>query len=137
MDVESFEAGTLAAIITGEGDVANVGAPVALLAAKDSDVPALQAYGQALKASLSGAPAPAAAAAPAPAPVAAAPAAAPVSASSAAPGSRVVASGFAKKLAGDAGVDLRAVSGTGPGGRITGANVIAAAGGVAPKPTGK
>lgn len=137
MDVESFEGGFLASILTGEGETANVGSPVALLAAKKDDVPALQSYGQALKASLSGAPPPAAAAAApaaaAPAPVAAA--AAPVSAASP-PGERVVASGYAKKLASEAGVDLRAVPGTGLGGRVTGANVIAAAGGVAVKPVG-
>jgi len=132
MDVESFEGGFLASILTGEGQTANVGAPVALLAAKKEDVPALQAYGQALKASLSGAPAPAAAA---PAAAAAAPAAATTVA--VAPGERVVASGYAKKLASEAGVDLRSVSGTGLGGRVVSANVIAAAGGkAAPKPLG-
>ena len=49
MDVEAFEGGVLASIITGEGETANVGAPVALLAANAADVPALQTYGQALK----------------------------------------------------------------------------------------
>ena len=138
MDVESFEGGFLASILTGEGQTANVGSPVALLAAKKEDVPALQAYGQALKASLSGAPAPVAAA-----PAAAAPAAAPAAAAPAAttvastPGERVVASGYAKKLASEAGVDLTAVSGTGLGGRVVSANVVAAAGGkAAPKPLG-
>jgi pyruvate dehydrogenase E2 component (dihydrolipoamide acetyltransferase) len=138
MDVEAFEGGVLASILTGEGETANVGAPVALLAANAADVPALQQYGQALKASLSGAPAPAAAA-PTPAPAAAAaapPAAAPVTAATA-PGDRVVASGYAKKLASEAGVDLRSVPGTGLGGRVSGADVIAAAGGKAPvKPVG-
>lgn len=138
MDVEAFEGGVLASILTGEGETANVGSPVALLAANAADVPALQQYGQALKASLSGAPAPAPAAA-APAPAAAAPAAAapaPVAAAST-PGERVVASGYAKKLASEAGVDLRAVPGTGLGGRISGSDVIAAAGGKAPaKPVG-
>jgi pyruvate dehydrogenase E2 component (dihydrolipoamide acetyltransferase) len=128
MDVEAFEGGVLASILTGEGDSAKVGDPVALLAAKKEDVPALQAYGQALKASLSGAPAPApadsAAAAPAPA------ASTPVAATAASPpGERVVASGYAKKLASEAGVDLRSVPGTGLGGRVVGANVIAAAAG--------
>lgn len=137
MDVESFEGGFLASILTGEGQTANVGAPVALLAAKKEDVPALQAYGQALKASLSGAPTPVAAA-PAPAAAAPAPAAATAATTVATtPGERVVASGYAKKLASEAGVDLTAVSGTGLGGRVVSANVIAAAGGkAAPKPLG-
>lgn len=136
MDVEAFEGGVLASILTGEGETANVGSPVALLAANAADVPALQQYGQALKASLSGAPAPVAAA---PAPAAAAPAAAapaPVAAAST-PGERVVASGYAKKLASEAGVDLHSVPGTGLGGRISGGDVIAAAGGKGPaKPVG-
>lgn len=137
MDVESFEGGVLASILTGEGQTANVGSPVALLAAKKEDVPALQAYGQALKASLSGAPPPPPSAAPTPAA-----AAAPSSTSTtttvvgSTPGERVVASGYAKKLASEAGVDLRSVPGTGLGGRVVAANVIAAAGGVAVKPVG-
>lgn len=105
--------------------------------ANAADVPALQSYGQALKASLTGAPAPAAAAPTptAPAPVAAA-APTPVAAPTA-PGQRVVASGYAKKLAAEAGVDLLSVPGTGLGGRVSGADVIAAAGGKAPaKPVG-
>lgn len=32
MDVEAFEGGVLASILTGEGETANVGSPVALLA---------------------------------------------------------------------------------------------------------
>ena len=44
MDVEAFDDGFLAAIITGEGDSGAVGAPVALIAAEESDIPALQAY---------------------------------------------------------------------------------------------
>ena len=57
MDVEAFDDGFLAAIITGEGDSGAVGAPVALIAAEESDIPALQAYA----ATLSGVAPPAAA----------------------------------------------------------------------------
>jgi len=53
MDVEAFEDGFLAAIITEEGDSSTVGAPVALIAAEEGDIPALQAYA----ATLGGAPA--------------------------------------------------------------------------------
>ena len=42
---------------------------------------------------------------------------------------RVVASGYAKKLAGERGVDLRTVAGTGPNGRITADDVEASPGG--------
>ncbi|EKU21624.1 pyruvate dehydrogenase E2 component (dihydrolipoamide acetyltransferase), partial [Nannochloropsis gaditana CCMP526] len=77
---------------------------------------------------LSGAPAhaPAVSAAAAPAPAASTPVAATAVSP---PGERVVASGYAKKLASEAGVDLRSVPGTGLGGRVVGANVIAAAAG--------
>ena len=43
MDVEAFEDGFLAAIITDEGDSGAVGAPVALIAQEESDIPTLQA----------------------------------------------------------------------------------------------
>ena len=60
-------------------------------------------------------------AAPAPAP------AAPAVATAAAPGTRAKASPLARRLAADRGVDLAALIGTGPGGRIVRADVEAAA----------
>mmetsp|Transcript_1336 Transcript_1336/g.2094 ORF Transcript_1336/g.2094 Transcript_1336/m.2094 type:complete len:659 (-) Transcript_1336:74-2050(-) len=128
MDVEAFEDGFLAAIITEEGDSSEVGAPVALIAAEEADIPALQAYA----ATLSGAPAPAASAPAAVAPAAAAPkaAAAKVSVNT---GDRVVASPLAKKNAEALGIDLSTVVGTGPDGRITAADVESAASGAPPK----
>jgi len=125
MDVEAFDDGFLAAIITDEGETSAVGAPVALIAAEEGDIPALQAYA----ASLSGAAPPAAAAAPAAAaPAAAAPKAAAAPAAVArAPGARVVASPLAKKKAEEIGLDLSTVVGTGPEGRITAADVESAA----------
>ena len=128
MDVEAFEDGFLAAIITGEGETGVVGAPVALIAAEEGDIPALQAYA----ATLSGAPAP----------IASAPAAAATPAASAAPkavaakpasGDRVVASPLAKKRAEELGLDISTIAGSGPGGRITAGDVEGAAkGGAAP-----
>jgi pyruvate dehydrogenase E2 component (dihydrolipoamide acetyltransferase) len=128
MDVEAFEDGFLAAIITGEGESSAVGAPVALIATEESDIPALQAYA----ASLSGAPAPVAAAA-ASAPAAAAPKATAAAPKAVATGGRVIASPLAKKNAEALGLDLSTVAGTGPDGRITAADVEAAASGAAPK----
>ncbi len=129
MDVEAFEDGYLAAIITDEGDSSAVGAPVALIAAEESDIPALQAYA----ATLSGAPVPAAAApaAPVPAAAVAAPVAA-VAAKAVSTGDRVVASPMAKKLAEELGVDLSTVVGTGPNGRVTAGDVQNASSGAAP-----
>jgi len=129
MDVEAFDDGFLAAIITEEGDSGAVGAPVALIAAEEKDIPALKAYA----ATLGGAPAPAAPAAAAPA--AAAPAAAApkkMSTSKASSGERVVASPLAKKKAEELGVDISTIAGTGPEGRITASDVEAAASGEAP-----
>lgn len=130
MDVEAFEDGFLAAIITAEGETGAVGAPVALIATEEKDIPALQAYA----ASLSGAPAPVAAAPAAPA-ASAAPAAPKPAASkpaAASSGDRVTASPLAKKKAEELGVDIGAVTGTGPNGRITASDVEAAASGSAP-----
>lgn len=128
MDVEAFEDGFLAAIITEEGESGAVGEPVALIAAQEADIPALQAYA----ASLSGAPVSAAsttAAAPA-APAAAAAAPKKVAATPpAVSGDRVVASPLAKKLAEEKGIDIATVAGTGPSGRITASDVEAAASG--------
>lgn len=129
MDVEAFEDGFLAAIVTGEGEVGAVGAPVALIAENEADIEALQAYA----ATLTGAPAPAAAAAAPAAPKAAA-AAAPKPAAPAAvsTGARVVASPLAKKRADELGLDLSTIAGTGPNGRITAGDVEKAAAGGAP-----
>merc|ERR1719149_95476 len=87
MDVESYEEGYLAAILTPEGESAPVGSPVALLAANEEDIAKVAAAG----AQGGGA----AVAAPAAAAAAAAPA-----------GGRVVASPFAKTLAEEKGIDL-------------------------------
>jgi pyruvate/2-oxoglutarate dehydrogenase complex dihydrolipoamide acyltransferase (E2) component len=126
MDVESFEDGYVAAILTGEGESASVGAAVALLAESEEAIGAVAAAGAGGGGGAAAAPAAAAAApaaAAATAPTAAAPAAAIVNEG------RVVASGYAKKLAGERGVDLRTVAGTGPNGRITADDVEASPGG--------
>mmetsp|Transcript_9382 Transcript_9382/g.13486 ORF Transcript_9382/g.13486 Transcript_9382/m.13486 type:complete len:657 (+) Transcript_9382:137-2107(+) len=128
MDVEAFEDGFLAAIITEEGETGAVGAPVALIAAEESDIPTLQAYA----ASLSGAPAPAAATATATPAAAAAPKAAAAAVPASASGDRVVASPLAKKKAEELGVNLSSVVGTGPNGRITASDVEGAASGAPP-----
>jgi len=129
MDVEAFEDGYLAAIITGEGEVGAVGAPVALIATEEKDIAVLKEYA----ASLSGTPLAAPAAAAAPAAPAAVAAPKKMTTSTAVPsGGRVVASPLAKKKAAELGVDLATVVGTGPEGRITAADVESAASGAAP-----
>jgi pyruvate dehydrogenase E2 component (dihydrolipoamide acetyltransferase) len=133
MDVEAFDDGFLAAILTEEGDTSLVGAPVALIAAEEKDIPALQAYA----ASLSGGAPPAAAAAPAAATAAAPKASSAPAAAARAPGARVVASPLAKKNAEALGIDISSVAGTGPDGRITASDVQNAASGAAPPAAAK
>jgi len=133
MDVEAFEDGFIAAIITKEGEAANVGSPVALIAANEADIPALKAYAANIGGG-GGAPVAAAPAAPAAAaPAKAAPKAAAPANPAASAGGRVVASPLAKKMADEMGVDISTVAGSGPGGRITAGDVQkAASGGGAP-----
>jgi pyruvate dehydrogenase E2 component (dihydrolipoamide acetyltransferase) len=126
MDFEAFpgQEGTLLHIGVGEGETSPVDTILAVIGAKGEDISAL----------LSGAPAaPAAAPAPTAAPAAAepapapAPSPAPVAAPAPAEDSRVKASPLAKSLAAEKGVDLRAVTGSGEGGRIVKRDIETAA----------
>ena len=138
MDVESFQEGFLAAVIVGAGGTAPVGETIGLIVETEAEIAEAQAkapQAPAAAAAPAAAPAAAAAPAPAPAPAVAAPvvaAPAPVSVAVAAPASRasgrVVASPRAKKLAGQLGVDLGALRGSGPHGRIQAEDVLAAKG---------
>ena len=136
MEFEAVDEGTIAKILVAEGtDGVKVGAPIAILAAEGEDVSAA-----APKADTAPAEAPKAAAAPTPKPdetPKAAPVQAPVEtpaapAQPAAPpraeGDRVKASPLARRLAEAQGVDLNALQGSGPGGRIVRADVDAAVG---------
>ncbi len=130
MDVETFNEGYLAVIVTEAGETAPVGEAIALIAETEAEIET--AKQQAASAGKSAAaPAPAAAApattaapAAAAAPVDAAPA---VAAAPKASG-RVVASPRARKLAKKAGLDLATLAGSGPHGRIVAADVEAASG---------
>ncbi|XP_027365768.1 dihydrolipoyllysine-residue acetyltransferase component 4 of pyruvate dehydrogenase complex, chloroplastic-like [Abrus precatorius] len=116
MDVETFYDGILAAIVVSEGQTAPVGAPIGLLAETPEEVAEAKA-----KAAKSGpSPPPKSPNLPPPSP----PPAKPVSDAS----SKTVATPQAKKLAKQHKVDIATVVGTGPFGRITPADVEAAAG---------
>src|SRR5262245_61653057 len=145
---ESAPIGALIGVIAEPGDdiaavVASAGAGAAGAVCGAGDAPARPA-------AAAGAPAPAASAAPqaprlapatpAPAPVgsaarpaaiASAPAAAPAGIGQGAQAGRVKASPLAKKIAAQAGVDLRLIQGSGPGGRIIRRDVEAAGSGAA------
>ena len=124
MDVESFYEGFLATIVVEAGDVAPVGSAIALLAETEAEIEDAKKQGAAA------APAPSTAPAPAPEPVAAAAPAASQngSSSSSAPSGRLIASPRAKKLAKQLKVDIKALVGSGPHGRIVAQDVEKAAG---------
>ena len=120
MEVEAVDEGIVAKLVVPAGtESVKVNALIAVLAEDGEDV------AEAAKAASGDAPAAAPkaeAAAPvaatAPAPVAAAPAATPAAPAPVAKGERLFASPLARRVAKDAGVELAAVSGTGPHGRI-------------------
>lgn len=115
LELEAPGKGVLAGFLIQPGQTVPVGVPIAAILKKDESLPA--GWGGA-----SGAPA-AAAATVENAPVVAE--SAPV-AVEAGPASRAKASPLAKKVAAEAGLDLSSVTGTGPNGRITVADVEAA-----------
>jgi pyruvate dehydrogenase E2 component (dihydrolipoamide acetyltransferase) len=128
MEVEAVDEGKLQKILVPAGtDGVQVNAPIAILLGEGEDPSAVVAPPAVPKPA---APAPKPAAAPAPAAVpAAAPAPAVKPAEIAAPqekGERIFASPLARRIAADKGVDLRAISGSGPHGRIVKADVEAA-----------
>ncbi|MEL0154612.1 pyruvate dehydrogenase complex dihydrolipoamide acetyltransferase [Sphingopyxis sp.] len=123
MEFEAVDEGTIAQILIPEGtDNVKVGTVIAVIAGEDEDAGSAK-----VAPSPAPAPAPAAKADPAPAP-AAAPAPAPTAAPApAAQGERIKASPLAKRIAADKGIDLAALTGSGPGGRIVKADLEGAA----------
>ena len=125
MDVESFNEGYLAAVLMPAGGTAPVGETIGLIVETEAEIAEVAAKAPAAPAVApvpAAAPAPSAPVTPPPAPVIAV--AAPASTAS----GRVVASPRAKKLASQLGVDLGALRGSGPHGRIQAEDVMAATG---------
>jgi pyruvate dehydrogenase E2 component (dihydrolipoamide acetyltransferase) len=126
MEFEAVDEGTIAQILVAEGtDEVKVGTVIALIAGEGEEVS---------KAATKAAPVPVKAEAPVaeapktePAP-AAAPAPTPSAPKATSDGDRVKASPLARRLAEQQGIDLGALSGSGPGGRIVKADVDGAAG---------
>ncbi|WP_293809763.1 pyruvate dehydrogenase complex dihydrolipoamide acetyltransferase [uncultured Bosea sp.] len=125
MEVEAVDEGVLAKIVVPEGtaDVA-VNEVIGVIAGEGEDAKSISApaAGGAAPAKAEAPKAEAPAAAAAPAPAAAAPTATPASAG----GSRAFASPLARRIAKDAGLDLNAIKGSGPHGRIVEKDVEAA-----------
>jgi len=124
MEVEAVDEGVIGKILVPAGtEGVKVNTPIALLLGEGEDARALEAP-----------PAPAGATAPAEGdgevkPATPAPAAAPPAVPAAAAGTsegRIFASPLARRMAAQAGLDLRAIKGTGPGGRIVKADIEAA-----------
>ena len=129
MEMPCFDDGRIAALLVEPGKQVKVGTTIALLAMEGEDLAAVKAGGA--KSSGAAAAAPAAKPAPAAAP---APAAKPAPASAPTPvsqtetrhgmeefaddGPRMRVSPVARRMAEEHGVDIRAVAGTGPGGRV-------------------
>ncbi|WP_430398342.1 pyruvate dehydrogenase complex dihydrolipoamide acetyltransferase [Ferrovibrio sp.] len=124
MEFEAVDEGVLEKILVAEGtEGVAVNTPIAVLRGEDEKPGAAPA---AKAAPIAIVPAPAAAApAPKPAP-AVAPVAAPVAATPPHAGARVFASPLARRIAADASLDLTAIAGSGPHGRIVKADVEAA-----------
>ncbi|MDG4649994.1 pyruvate dehydrogenase complex dihydrolipoamide acetyltransferase [Roseibacterium sp. SDUM158017] len=121
MEFEAVDEGTIGKILVPEGsEGVKVNAPIAILleegeSAEDIDAPAAKAED---------APKPAEAPAPAPTPAAAATAATPTPAAPVSQdGGRIFASPLARRIAKDKGIDLSAIKGSGPHGRIVKADV--------------
>jgi pyruvate dehydrogenase E2 component (dihydrolipoamide acetyltransferase) len=144
VEIEAFGTGVLRKIVVGEGGQVPVGELIGVIADPAEDVSGVAVA----PAKPAAAPAAVAATAPAAAPAGPLPAMesyrsvpattavvpmAPAAAATAAPaGGRVKASPLARKIAGQTGVDLRLIQGTGPGGRIIRRDVEAAQ--TAPRP---
>jgi pyruvate dehydrogenase E2 component (dihydrolipoamide acetyltransferase) len=140
LEVEAYDDGVLLKILVPEGEVAQVGAPIAYLGQKGETVEAAAAapkpaaaptplpVAKPAAATVAAAPPPRAAPpAPPPAPhPAAAAQVVPLHPEDAAPAGRLRASPLAKRMAQQAGVDLGAVQGSGPQGRIVKRDVQAA-----------
>jgi pyruvate dehydrogenase E2 component (dihydrolipoamide acetyltransferase) len=126
MEVEAVDEGIVAKLVVPAGtEAVKVNALIAILAEEGEDVAAAASGGGAPAPKAEAAPAPKAEAAPAaaPAPSAATAPAATSAAPAASTGERVFASPLARRLAKEAGLDLKALSGSGPKGRVVKSDV--------------
>ncbi|HSF06881.1 MAG TPA: dihydrolipoamide acetyltransferase family protein [Methylomirabilota bacterium] len=151
VEMEAFGSGALRKILVPAGERAPVGALIAVIAEPDEDIAAVMAQAPPPAPAVAAAP-PAPPAAPAgpgagsspppttamrPEPAPSLPVARAVPAGEGSAGQRVKASPLAKRIAAQAGVDLRLVQGSGPGGRVIRRDVEAARTAGAPSPAAR
>ena len=143
MEVEAIDEGVLGKILVAEGtEAVPINTPIAVVLAEGEEASAADAVSApaSARATNGGAAAAEAEPAPTPAPAAPPPTAAPVAGAAAPPapsrdGERIFASPLARKMAEQAGIDLAALNGSGPHGRIVKRDIEAAiAGGGAAVP---
>ena len=131
MEFEAVDEGVISQILVAEGpDGVKVGTVIAVIAGEDEDA----SEAKVAPAPAAPAPVPAKDVAPAEAgaaTVSAPPPAVPASAGTTNVGDRIKASPLAKRLAAEQGIDLKALTGTGPGGRIVKADLEGAPAGTA------
>jgi pyruvate dehydrogenase E2 component (dihydrolipoamide acetyltransferase) len=133
MEMEAFDAGTVHKLYLGEGDKVPLGAPMAMLLTEGEAPPAddsapvpkeapgdREAAGKPAGASAAAAPRAAAARPGAPRPHVG-------GAADRTPGGRIKVSPLARKIASERGINVATLQGSGPGGRIVKADVLAAA----------
>ncbi len=141
MEFRSFDKGVLLKILFGDGAIVRLGDPVAIIGEAGEDVSDLVAQAEKAKASSDDAPAAEAPKDEAPAATPAPPAPSPASGGASAPAvvassvdatGRVKASPYVRKLARERGLDLRTISGSGPGGRIVARDLDGTSAGSAP-----
>ena len=116
VEVESFASGLLRRIVVTEGITVPVGQIIGIIASADEDLPTIETPVSTPETP----PMPAAVKSEPPAPE-------PSPAVESAKGDRILVSPLAKRIAEEKGVDLSTVTGTGPKGRITKEDVLAAA----------
>ena len=116
MEMEAFDEGTITEILVQEGDKAAIGSVLAVLDGDDASPAPSPVAATASQAAAAAAPA---------APAAPAAAAVAPTAAHSDDGSRIKSSPLARKVASDLGVDLSTLTGSGPGGRIVRADVVA------------
>lgn len=135
MDFNLEDEGVLLKLLVDEGATVKLGAPVAILGEAGEDITELV---QVAEAQLAGGPSPSPAPSPSPTPAPSpspspsptpTPSPSPAPSPAPSPGRRVLASPLAKTLAIELGIDLRGLTGSGPGGRIVERDVRAAASG--------